>query len=304
VEEVTQFLQVNPEQLIKTLIFQDGEHIFATLIRGDHEINEVKLKSILRSEEVCLAGDDAIEKITNAPKGFAGPVGLKVRIMADHSVRSMGNAVTGGNERDVHLMNVNAGRDFTIDSFEQLRYAQAGDACPRCGEGLLVMSRGIEVGHIFKLGIKYSEALGARFLDAAGKEKHMIMGCYGIGVGRTVAAAIEQNHDEQGIVFPPHIAPFQVLVVSVNSKDTEIREAADKIYAALLDAEIEVLLDDRDERPGIKFKDADLIGVPLRVTVGKKIREGLVDIKSRRSPEVVLVKHEELVQKVREMLGV
>ena len=302
VEEVTAFLEVKPEQLVKTMIFQEGDHTVAALIRGDHEINEVKLRSFFKTEDICLASDEVIEKVTKAPKGFAGPVGLTIKILADNSLKEMRNFVTGGNEKDVHYANVNPGRDFQADSLHDIRFAVEGDCCPRCSRGTLVMSRGIEVGHIFKLGTKYSEALEAKFLDANGKAKHMVMGCYGIGVGRTIAAAIEQNHDENGIIFPMSIAPFQVIVVSVNPKDSTIKEASERIYTALLDAGIEVIIDDRNERPGIKFKDADMIGIPLRITVGKKAKDGFVDIKLRRSDEVLLVKEEEVLTKVKEII--
>ncbi|KPJ56887.1 MAG: prolyl-tRNA synthetase [Deltaproteobacteria bacterium DG_8] len=303
VEEVTQFLKIKPEQLIKTLIFQDGDHTIAVLIRGDQEINEIKLHNLLKTESICLASDEAIEKVTSAPKGFAGPVGLNIKIIADNSLKTMKNFVTGGNEKDVHLINVNLDRDFQVDSFEDIRFAQEGDPCPRCSDGQLIMSRGIEVGHIFKLGTKYSEALGAKFLDVQGKEKHMVMGCYGIGVGRTVAAAIEQNHDENGIIFPLSIAPFQVIVVSVNPKDHEIKEASERVYTTLRDAGIDAILDDRDERPGIKFKDADLIGIPLRITVGTKVREGYIDIKLRSTQKIILVKEIEIVREVKRIVG-
>jgi prolyl-tRNA synthetase len=302
VEEVTQFLKIKPEQLIKTLIFQDGDHTIAALIRGDHEINEIKLQNLLGSEAICLADDKTIEKVTRAPRGFAGPVGLDIRIIADNSLKGIKNFVIGGNERDVHLANVNFNRDFQVESFYDIRFAIEGDPCPRCAQGQLVMSKGIEVGHIFKLGTKYSKTLGARFLDAQRRENYMVMGCYGIGVGRTVAAAIEQNHDKDGIIFPKSIAPFQVIVVSVNPKDSAIKEVSERIYATLLDAGIDVLIDDRDERPGIKFKDADLIGIPLRITVGKKVADGQIDIKLRKTGEVMVTKEEEGIRKVKEMV--
>ena len=302
VEEVTQFLKIKPEQLIKTLIFQDGDHTIAALIRGDHEINEIKLQNLLGSEAICLADDNTIEKVTRAPRGFAGPVGLDIRIIADNSLKGIKNFVIGGNERDVHLANVNFNRDFQVESFYDIRFAIERDPCPRCAQGQLVMSKGIEVGHIFKLGTKYSKTLGARFLDAQRRENYMVMGCYGIGVGRTVAAAIEQNHDKDGIIFPKSIAPFQVIVVSVNPKDSAIKEVSERIYATLLDAGIDVLIDDRDERPGIKFKDADLIGIPLRITVGKKVADGQIDIKLRKTGEVMATKEEEGIRKVKEMV--
>jgi prolyl-tRNA synthetase len=301
VEEVTQFLKIGPEQLIKTLIFQDGDHTIAALIRGDHEINELKLQNLLGSEALCLADDKTIEKVTRAPRGFAGPVGLDIRIIADNSLKGIKNFVIGGNERDVHLANVNFNRDFQVESFYDIRFAIERDPCPRCAQGQLVMSKGIEVGHIFKLGTKYSKTLGARFLDAQRRENYMVMGCYGIGVGRTVAAAIEQNHDKDGIIFPKSIAPFQVIVVSVNPKDSAIKEVSERIYATLLDEGIDVLIDDRDERPGIKFKDADLLGIPLRITVGKKVADDQIDIKLRKTGEVMVTKEEEGIRKVKEM---
>ena len=303
VEEVTRFLKNKPEQLIKTMIFQEGDRTIAALVRGDHEINEIKLQNHLKAEALSLADDDVIEKVTKAPKGFAGPVGLQIRVIADNALKGGSNFVTGGNEKDIHLMNVNFDRDFHVNSFEDLRFAEEGDPCPRCADGQLVMSRGIEVGHIFKLGTKYSKSLDATFLDAQGKAQHMVMGCYGIGVGRTVAAAIEQNHDENGIIFPLSIAPFQVILTSVKPKDPEIKEASERVYTDLLNAGIDVTFDDRDERPGIKFKDADLIGIPVRVTVGTKIKDGLLDIKLRKSQESIVVTEAEAVSKIKELIG-
>jgi prolyl-tRNA synthetase len=303
VEEVTSFLKVRPEQLIKTMIFQQADTVIAALTRGDHEINEVKLANLLGAETICLADDQTIERATHAPKGFAGPVGLTLKLLADNALRSGTNYVTGGNEKDVHLVNVNPGRDFQIERFADLRYALDGDPCPRCTQGRMVMSRGIEVGHIFRLGTKYSAALGATFLDAAGKPHPLVMGCYGIGVGRTIAAAIEQNNDENGIIFPLSIAPFQVIVTSVKPHDPQIRETSERIYRALLDAGVDVTLDDRDERPGIKFKDADLIGVPLRVTIGTKAKEGMVDIKLRKSQATIAVRETDLTATVKDLLS-
>lgn len=303
VEEVTRFLKIKPEQLIKTMVFQEGDRTVAALVRGDHEINEIKLQNHLKAETLSLADDEVIEKVTKAPKGFAGPVGLHIPVIADNALRGGSNFVTGGNEKDIHLLNVNFDRDFQVSSFEDLRFAEEGDPCPRCADGQLVMSRGIEVGHIFKLGTKYSKALDATFLDAQGKARHMVMGCYGIGVGRTVAAAIEQNHDENGIIFPSSIAPFQVILTSVKPKDPEIKEASERVYAALLSAGIDVTFDDRDERPGIKFKDADLIGIPVRVTVGAKIKDGLLDIKLRKSQESIVVTEAELLSTIKELIG-
>jgi len=229
-------------------------------------------------------------------------VGLTIRVLADNSLKTGGVFVTGGNEKDIHLTNVALGRDFQVESFNDLRCAEDEDPCPRCKQGTLAMSRGIEVGHIFKLGTKYSKTLGATFLDAQGKSQDIIMGCYGIGVGRTVAAAIEQNHDQNGIIFPESIAPFQVIISSVKPKEPAIQEASEKLYTTFLQAGIDVLIDDRDERPGIKFKDADLIGIPLRVTVGTKIKDGLVDIKQRYTKDGITVKETDALDKVKELL--
>ena len=299
VEEVTEFLGVPPQRLVKTIIFQTGQGAIAALVRGDHEINEAKLRRHLDTMELEMAGDELITDVTHAPKGFAGPVGLDLRIVADYAVQGMRNMVTGGNELDTHLINVNLGRDFQTDEFADIRQAQEGDPCPRCS-GRLQVSRGIEVGHIFKLGTKYSEALGATYLDLEGTEQLLVMGCYGIGVGRTAAAAIEQNHDEHGIIFPLAIAPFHVLLLPVNNNDAKIMGAAEDLYQDLSVQGIEVLLDDRDERPGVKFNDADVIGIPLRLTVGEKnLKQGKVEIKVRKSGEITLVDLQEASERVK-----
>lgn len=285
VEEVTSFLSVTPDQLIKTLIFKSDGEVIATLVRGDHELNEAKLRNLLGAEQVELADPDLVAQVTGAPMGFAGPTGLKVKTVADHAIRGMKNFVTGGNRKDLHLRNVNLGRDFQVDLFGDLRIIMPDDPCPRCGEELS-FGRGIEVGHIFKLGTKYSKALGAVFLDEYGQEKPIIMGCYGIGVGRTVAAAIEQNHDFDGIIFPIPIAPFEVVILPLQMHETEVVEASEKIYQELSDYGLDILLDDRDTRAGIKFKDADLLGTPLRVTVGlRSLKNGQVEMKVRSEAE-------------------
>ena len=258
IEDVALFLDIAPAQLVKTLILQtDSGETVAVLLRGDRELNGIKLCRLLQANWVELAPEEVVLQVTGAPSGFAGPVGLNLRLLADYEVRSMADFVVGGNEKDVHLTGVNLGRDFTVDTFADLRQAVAGDPCPRC-EGRLEAWRGIEVGHVFKLGTKYSAALGASVLDDQGQERVLFMGCYGIGVGRTVAAAIEQNYDENGIIWPMPIAPFQVLVTMLNPNDEAVWNAAEKLYEELQELQVEVLLDDRDERPGSKFKDADL----------------------------------------------
>jgi prolyl-tRNA synthetase len=295
VEEVTEFLGVSPEHLIKTLIFATDKGPVAALVRGDHEINEIKLKNYLACGELFLADDSLVEKVTHAPRGFAGPVGLTIPIYADHTLKGAVNLVTGGNENDVHFKNVNTPRDYQVTRYADLRKAEVNDPCARCGRPLK-MRKGIEVGHIFKLGTKYSEALHATYLDQAGKEKLIVMGCYGIGVGRTIAAAIEQHHDKDGIIFPPTLAPYQVLILPVNVNEPKVYETAFKIYNALNADGIEALMDDRDERPGIKFKDADLIGIPLRITLGQRtLDEGKVEIRNRKTGKVDLVNVEETV---------
>ena len=302
VEEVTQFLSVSPKELVKTLIFETDKGPIAALVRGDHEINEKKLKAILGTENLQLASEETVEEITHAPKGFAGPLGLSIPVLADLDIQSMVNFVTGGNQKDAHLLHVNIGRDFHISQFVDLRKFTQGDRCPLCG-GETRWDKGIEVGHIFKLGTKYSKAMGAAYLDEQGKERIIVMGTYGIGVGRTVAAAIEQSYDENGIIFPMPIAPFQVLILPVNMKVDLLRETAEELYQILLNQGIEVLFDDREETPGVKFKDADLIGIPLRVTLGEKnLKKGLVEIKKRKTGEILLVKKEEAVSKIQEMI--
>ncbi len=302
VEEVTQFLSVSPKELVKTLIFETDKGPIAALVRGDHEINEKKLKAILGTENLQLASEETVEEITHAPKGFAGPLGLSIPVLADLDIQSMVNFVTGGNQKDAHLLHVNIGRDFHISQFVDLRKFTQGDRCPLCG-GETRWDKGIEVGHIFKLGTKYSKAMGAAYLDEQGKERIIVMGTYGIGVGRTVAAAIEQYYDKDGIIFPMPIAPFQVLILPVNMKVDLLRETAEELYQTLLNQGIEVLFDDREETPGVKFKDGDLIGIPLRLTLGEKnVKKGLVEINRRRTREVSLVKKEEAVSKIQEMI--
>lgn len=285
VEEVTGFLNASPDRLVKTLLLKaDDTRYVAALVRGDHELNEIKLMRILKAERLEMASENEVRNLTGAPVGFAGPKGLHgdIEVIADKALAVMKNFIAGANEADTHFINMNWERDVTGPDFHDIRVMTPKDPCPKC-KGKVDIRKGIEVGHIFKLGIKYSEALNATFLDHNGKEKPMIMGCYGIGVGRTVAAAIEQNHDEAGIIFPSALAPFQVIVSLMNIKDNEMIDAAETIYNELRSSGIEVLLDDRKERPGVKFKDAELIGIPVRITVGKNIKEsGTVEITERK----------------------
>ncbi len=295
VEEVANYLKTKPKKLVKTLIFlADGEPVIA-LVRGDHELNEIKLARHLGAETLELADEKTVKRITGAPSGFAGPVGLreKVRMIADYSVESLKNFVVGANEEDAHLINVNWGRDLELPELADIRIITERDRCPKCG-GPIELKRGIEVGHIFKLGTKYSEKLGAYFLDSSGKERPMVMGCYGIGVGRTVAAAIEQNHDEKGIIFPMPIAPFQCIILVMNIKDQDMMKAGEILYEKLTNIGVETLLDDRKERAGVKFKDAELLGIPLQVVVGKRIKEDeSVEIAVRATGQKEVIKVEQ-----------
>jgi prolyl-tRNA synthetase len=236
--------------------------------------------------------------------GFVGPIGLKLRMIADHSIHGLRGAVTGANEANAHLIHVDQERDFTPAAFADLRQAVAGDSCPRCDDGRLEIHRGIEVGQVFYLGTKYSESMGATFLDAEGRERPIEMGCYGIGISRLVAAAVEQNHDANGIIWPLAIAPFHVLLLPINYKDEKLRAAADKLYQELQQRGVEVLLDDRDERPGVKFKDADLIGIPLRITLGAKgLEKGTIELRTRREGTTEEVPLAEAVKKIGGMLA-
>jgi prolyl-tRNA synthetase len=283
VEQVATFLGVRPRDVVKTILFQSKEGPLAVLVRGDHEVNPMKLARVVKSSQLEMASPELIQKVTGGPIGFSGPVGLRdVRVVADHAISGMTNFVTGANAKDKHHLNVNLSRDFRPETFADVRFALAGDPCPRCGEAL-EFHTGIEVGHVFKLGTKYSGKMHCDFLDEKGQRKPMIMGCYGIGVTRVVAAAIEQNHDDGGIVWPRELAPYAVELVTINQKDEKIQQAGQQVHDALEAAGLEVLWDDREATPGVKFADADLIGIPLRLTVGKRtIESGTVDLQRRK----------------------
>jgi prolyl-tRNA synthetase len=304
VEQVTEFLGVGAQQLVKTLIYETDKGLVAVAIRGDRALNEVKLGNFLDATLIELASDAKVEAATGAPVGFAGPVGLgeDVRLLADNSVRGLGGFVCGANAPDAHLAGVEWDRDAAPEAWADFLVVEEGDPCPRCSVAL-VQSRGIEVGHIFKLGTKYSQPMGCVFTDENGETRPMEMGCYGLGIGRTVAAAIEQNHDEQGIIWPVPLAPFEVLVAPLTNRDDAVVAAAEEIYAGLKEAGAEALLDDRTERPGVKFKDADLIGFPVRVVVGgKSLAEGMVEISLRRDRERHLVPVGDAVARVLELV--
>jgi prolyl-tRNA synthetase len=304
IEDVAAFLKVRARDLCKTLIyFDDAGKPFVVCIRGDHDVNEMKLQRALGVSGIHLADDADVEKVTGAPVGFAGPVGAKIPVIADTTVKGMVNFVTGANKKDTHFINVNLDRDVIIERFADIRLAREGETCPRCGVGNYGAHRGIEVGQVFYLGHKYSEPLGAKVLDEKGESVACEMGCYGIGVTRSVAACIEQNHDENGIIWPVAIAPAEVHLVPVMVKDDALREAAENIYKELTSRGVQVLLDDRDERPGVKFKDADLLGLPIRITIGKKgLEQGAVEFKLRSRTEVEMVPLDKLTAKVKDTL--
>ncbi|SHO44877.1 proline--tRNA ligase [Desulfopila aestuarii] len=282
VDAVCEFMGIAPSQLVKTMVYlADGKPV-AVLLRGDREVEDVKLKNLLGVADVELAEDKAVFDATGVPTGYLGPVNIPIRVVADQEVATMRNFVVGANEKNYHLKNVNLGRDFEVEAVADLRQITTEDPCPQCG-GKLELTEGIEVGHVFKLGTSYSESMKAVFQDSEGQEKPFVMGCYGIGVSRVVAAAIEQNHDDNGIIFPVPLAPFQVVVLNLGVNDGVMTEASEKLYRELQEAGFDVLLDDRDERPGSKFKDADLLGMPFRVTVGKSFtKNGTMEIRRRR----------------------
>lgn len=302
IEEVATFLNVQPEQCIKSLMFKIDDKYVLVLARGDHEINDIKLKNLFEAGSVELADAEETAKILGCPVGSLGPIGVEnVEIVADHAVAAVVNGVCGANEEHYHYLNVNPDRDFNVSQYADLRFIQVGDPSPD-GEGSILFAEGIEVGHVFKLGTRYSEAMNATYLDENGKAKPMIMGCYGIGVSRTMAAVAEQFNDEKGLVWPVKVAPFDVHLIPVNMKDGDQAGLAEELYGTLKQNRFDVLLDDRIERPGVKFADSDLIGLPVRITVGKKANEGIVEVKVRKTGEVLEIAKEELVERLTQLL--
>lgn len=303
IEEVSSFLNTSKEKLIKSMLFIVDENPILVLVRGDHEVNDVKIKHLFDAQIVELATEEETHRYIGTAPGYVGPIEVKkeVRIVADNAVKSMVNAVCGANKEDYHYINVNVDRDFKVEQFADLRMIQEGDPSPD-GKGRIRFTEGIEVGHVFKLGTRYSESMGAYFLDENGKSQPMIMGCYGVGVSRTVAAIIEQNHDEHGIVWPTSVTPFHVHIIPVNMKQEEQAQLALQLYDSLQEEGLEVLLDDRQERPGVKFNDADLFGFPVRVTVGKKANEGIVEVKIRKTGETFEVHKDELFETIKNYL--
>ncbi|WP_320170875.1 proline--tRNA ligase [Maridesulfovibrio sp.] len=288
VDEVCSFLEISPDRLVKTLLFTvDGEPV-AALVRGDRELNDVKLRNLMGGNEIEMASEEQVREWTGAPVGFAGPVGLGVeRIFADHELCVGTDWVAGANKGDTHIRHLSLGRDCNIEKFADLRMITENDPCPECGAPI-EFTKGIEVGHVFKLGEKYSKAMEATFLDENGKTQVMVMGCYGIGVSRIVASAIEQNNDENGAIFPPSIAPFELCVISLGGKDQAVEDKAEELYNQLMEMGIDAAYDDRKERPGVKFADADLIGYPMQLVIGGKgLKNGIVEAKNRKTGEKI-----------------
>lgn len=301
IAQVAEFLKTTPENCIKTLVFKADEELIVVLSRGDHEINDVKVKHISGAKLVEMATPEEVNSLLSCDIGSIGPVGLSegIRVFADTAVQSIVNGVAGANEEGVHLTNVTPDEDFSVEAYGDLRFVKEGDPSPD-GEGTIKFAKGIEVGHIFKLGTTYSEPMKATFLNDQGKAMPYIMGCYGIGVSRIVAAVAEQFQDESGFTWPNAVAPYEVHVVPVNVKDDAQREVGEEIYGQLKRERFEVLLDDRKERAGVKFADADLIGVPIRITVGKRAAEGILEVKIRQTNETVEWHKDEVLDKVRE----
>ena len=303
IDNLVGYMNCGADKFVKTILYNIDGKIVAAMCRGDRDINETKLANLYDATEMELAAFVDVERVTGAKVGFAGPVGLKekIDIVVDSEVSVMRNFVVGADETDYHLKNVNIGRDFEATTIADIRNAVEGDVCPKCGKGKMKMARGVEVGHIFKLGTKYSKALNCVYLDKDGKSNLVVMGCYGIGVGRTLAAIIEQHHDDNGIIWPAEVAPYKAIVVPTKVNDEANMALAEKIYSDLAAAGVEVLIDDRNERPGVKFKDADLIGIPLRITVGRRAGEGIVEVKRRDSDEAVEMTADEAVAAAKEI---
>ncbi|KLV28337.1 prolyl-tRNA synthetase [Niallia circulans] len=294
IEEVSSFLNVAAEKCIKSLLFKVDEKFVLVLVRGDHEVNDIKVKNLLEANVVELADHADTEEVLGSKVGSIGPINVKdVEVIADYAVKAIVNGVCGANQENYHYVNVNPDRDFTVDQYADIRFIQEGDLSPD-GKGTITFAKGIEVGHVFKLGTRYSEAMGATYLDENGRSQALIMGCYGIGVSRTMAAIVEQFNDDRGIVWPNAVAPFDIHLITVNTKDDTQNELSEKLYAALKANRFDVLVDDRAERAGVKFADSDLIGLPIRVTVGKKAGEGIVEVKVRSTGEMLEVHESEL----------
>ena len=303
VKEVAEFLNLPAQQIVKTILLENENGLITGLVRGDHEINLVKMKNLIGCEWLQPADEKTFAKHPELHRGYIGPVGLDLPVYADHEISALHDFVTGANKPSAHFTGVQVQRDLKVEKFGDLRTIRANDSCPRCENGKYQVKRGIEVGHIFILGTKYSSAMKAVFTDHNGKEDTMVMGCYGIGVGRTAAAAIEQNNDERGIVWPRNLAPFQVIIIPVNYSKDDLKDACDTLYARLQEAGIETLLDDRSDRLGVKLKDADLMGIPMQIIIGpKNLSAGQVEIKVRKTNESNLHPYPQVIEDIPNIL--
>ncbi|MBE0341257.1 proline--tRNA ligase [Paenibacillus sp. 28ISP30-2] len=302
IDQLVESLQIQPKDMIKTLIYMSDDQPIAVVVRGDHEVNEVKVKHILGSEKFEIANSDAVSKATGTPSGFVGPCGLTIPVWVDYSVVQMSSGIAGANELETHYRHVNPKRDMDLRHVADLRNVMEGEPCPRCDKGKLKFHRGIEIGQVFKLGTKYSEKLGATFLDASGTDQAMIMGCYGIGISRILSAIVEQNHDQNGIIWPYALAPFQVHIIPISVKDSLQMQMAEDLYNQLQDLGVEVLMDDREERPGVKFKDSDLVGIPVRIVVGKDAEHGKIELVERRTSNKETIHIQDVERRILELI--
>ncbi len=303
IQAISEMLDMPAQKMLKTLLYQADERFVAALVRGDRDLNETKLQRATSAEQLRMATAAEIEELTGGPVGFSGPVGLpdEVEIVADDEIKLLRNAVVGANEADAHLVGVSVGRDFEVGRYADLRQGAAGDLCPQCEDGKLQAQRAIEMAHIFKLDTRYSEELGALYTSEEGERKPMVMGCYGMGVSRAMAAIVEEHHDDSGIIWPQEVAPFDIVILLLDPDKTELAEIAENLTVQLEETGYEVMLDDRDERPGVKFNDADLIGYPISVIVGRRTEEsGEVEVRRRDGEEQVVAVSEALsaVQKL------
>ncbi|WP_025686424.1 proline--tRNA ligase [Paenibacillus maysiensis] len=302
IDQLVKSLQIQPQDVIKTLIYMSDDQPIAVVVRGDHEVNEVKVKHILGSEKFEIASSDAVSKATGAPSGFVGPCGLTIPVWVDYAVVQMSSGIAGANELETHYRHVNPKRDMDLRHVADLRNVMEGEPCPRCDKGKLKFHRGIEIGQVFKLGTKYSEKLGATFLDASGTDQAVIMGCYGIGISRILSAIVEQNHDQNGIIWPHALAPFQVHIIPISVKDSLQMQMAEDLYNQLQDHGVEVLMDDREERPGVKFKDSDLVGIPVRIVVGKDAEHGKIELVERRTSNKETIHVQDVERRILELI--
>ena len=301
IDDLEKYLNEDASKFVKTLIYKVDDKFYACMVQGDKEVNEVKLQKLLNAKEVTLAEAEDVIRITNAQVGFAGPIGLDIPVIMDNGIKYMKNFLVGANETDYHYINVNV-EDFKVEMIADIRNVEENDICPNCGKGHLKFKKGIEVGNTFKLGTKYSESLGLNYLDENNELKPVVMGCYGIGIERIIAAIVEQNHDDKGIIWPVNIAPYKVSIILISDKDEKQIEVANNLYNELTNLGIDTILDDRKERPGVKFNDMDLIGIPVRVTVGKKVEEDKVELKLRNSEEVELINIQDVVTKINNII--